>query len=147
MKKKIIFAVVMVTVIMTAVLLSGCSTQKMSLAFMQSVDGEAEYVNVNIKDYDGKMLSDLLAGEKSLGAKLSFSEYGAQVLEINGIKQNEAEGRWIMIFVNLEELKDTTEYALPPIEKDGVTYYQSKDSADKLPVKKDAKYLFALITF
>ena len=60
MKKKLLVVAMLVVVIMTAVLLAGCAADKMQLGFIAEADGTPEYVTINIKDYEGKMLIDLL---------------------------------------------------------------------------------------
>lgn len=145
MKKKFLVVVMLMAVIMTAVMLGGCSTQKMSLAFMQSVDGEVEYVNVNISKYEGKMLSDLLVGEKSLGAVLDGNSESPYLVEIKNLKP---QGRqYVAIFTSDESKKNTYEGAKEPIVLDNVTYYESGVGIKDLSVNKDIKYLFVIIQY
>ena len=139
MKKKLLVAILIV-VIMTAVLLAGCSTDKMQLGFMASVDGTPEYVNVNIKDYEGKMLSDLLKAEESLGAKIE----GTMLNEIKGLKNDFANNEFISIYSNLKEFDGG--YS-DPIVLDGVTYYTTNVGINELPINKDAKYLFVVMKY
>ena len=108
---------------------------------MESANGTPEYVKVNIKDYEGKTLADLLKGEESLGAKLEDSSYGSVLTEIKGIKQDTTNKMYIMIYTNLQEFKnewsDTKEI-------DGVTFHTASVGISQLPVNKDAKYIFVL---
>ncbi len=142
MKKKLLIVAMLVVVIMTAVLLAGCSGDKMQLGFMESAEGTAEYLKVNIKDYEGKTLADLLKGEESLGAK--FNEYGL-LSEVNGLVPTDTQ--YICIFTTDESKKSVYEGAPAPIEKDGVTYYESGFGVNDLVVSKEIKYLFIIITW
>ncbi len=141
MKKKLLIVAMLVVVIMTTVLLAGCSGDKMQLGFMESAEGTAEYLKVNIKDYEGKTLADLLKGEESLGAKLEDSSYGSVLTEIKGIKQDKTNKMYIMIYTNLQEFKD--EWSSTK-EIGGVTFHTASVGISQLPVNKDAKYIFVL---
>ncbi len=141
MKKKLLIVAMLVVVIMTTVLLAGCSGDKMQLGFMESANGTPEYVKVNIKDYEGKTLADLLKGEESLGAKLEDSSYGSVLTEIKGIKQDTTNKMYIMIYTNLQEFKDKWSGTK---EIDGVTFHTASVGISQLPINKDAKYIFVL---
>lgn len=141
MKKKLLIVAMLVVVIMTTVLLAGCSGDKMQLGFMESAEGTPEYVKVNIKDYEGKTLADLLKGEESLGAKLEDSAYGPFVTEIKGMKQDTANNIYFMIYTNLQEFKD--EWSVTK-EINGETFHTVSVGISQLPINKDAKYIFVL---
>lgn len=141
MKKKLLVVAMLLVVIMTACLLAGCNTQKMTLGFMTSADSDAEYVEINIKDYEGKMLVDLLKGEPSLGAKIN----DGMVSEIKNIKSGNE--KYIFVFTTDESKKNTWEGANSPIVKDGVTYYEAVVGINDLPVTEDVKYMFVLIGY
>ncbi len=140
MKKNLLIVAMMVVVIMTAIGLTACNTNKMSLGFMESVDGNVEYVKVDITDYEGKSLKELLQGEKSLGAVVD-DDWG--VLEIKGLKVDQTKN-WICTFTSDESKKSTYDGA-KTICKGDVTYYESGVGIADLIVSKDAKYLFVLI--
>lgn len=146
MKKKFLFVVMLVVVITSALLLAGCNSEKMTLGLMMNgKDGTEVYVEVNIDDYEGKMLADLFLGEDSLGAKLEKGEYGYYFTGLQGIA---LEGnQFINTYTSAEEYKDTSEYAAEPIIKDGITYYQANKGLSYLPVSKGIRYLFVLESF
>ena len=102
-------------------------------------------VKVNIKDYDGKMLSDLLKAEESLGAVLTDSEYGPYINEIKNLKPQG--NQYVAVFTSDESKKNTYEGAKEPIIKNGITYYESGVGISGLPVSKDIHYLFVLLEF
>ena len=137
MKKKLLVVAMLVVVIMTAVLLAGCAADKMQLGFIAEADVTPEYVTINIKDYEGKMLIDLLKAEESLGAKIE----GTMLNEIKGIKNDFSKNEFISIYSNMKEYDGGFS---DPIIKDDVTYYTTKVGIDELPISKDAKYLFVL---
>ena len=145
MKKKLLIVAMLIVVIMTAVLLVGCDTNKMNIGFMASADSEIEMVKVNIKDYDGKMLSDLLKAEESLGAVLTDSEYGPYINEIKNLKPQG--NQYVAVFTSDESKKNTYEGGKEPIIKNGITYYESGVGISGLPVSKDIHYLFVLLEF
>lgn len=146
MKKKLLVVAMFIVVIMTTCLLAGCNTPKMTLGFMASADGTPSYVDVNIKDYDGKMLVDLLKGEKSLGAIIQDGD-SPFLAEINGLKYDEQNHTFISIYTNLEEFKATDKWAADPIEKDGVTYFSANVGINQLPISSEAKYLFVQMSW
>ena len=139
MKKKLLVVVMLIVVILMAVLLAGCDTNKMTLGFMASADSDIEYVKVNIKDYEGKTLYDLLKAEESLEAQ--FNDYG--VTEIKGLKSDDS--HFISVYTTNEaDQMPADEYFTPePMEVDGVTYYVA-NGIKTLPISKYIKYLFVL---
>ena len=141
MKKKLLVVAMLIVVIMTAILLAGCSTDKMQLGFMANADGTPEYVNVKIKDYEGKMLSDLLKDETSLGAKLEDTGYGPFLTEIKGIKQDVANNMYITVYTNLQEFKN--EWSVEK-EINGEKFHSASVGISQLPINKDAIYIFVL---
>lgn len=140
MKKKLLVVAMFIVVIMTTCLLAGCNTPKMTLGFMTSADGTPSYVDVNIKDYDGKMLVDLLKADLSL--EVEFDEY-EMVAKIKGLKPEP--NQYICIFTSDESKKNSWEGAEKPIEKDGITYYQSGFGVKDLPVNENVKYMFVIL--
>lgn len=142
MKKKLLIVAMLIVVIMTAVLLAGCNSEKITLGFMASENSDAEYVKINIKDYEGKMLPDLLKAEKSLETK--FNDYG--IVEIKGLKSDDS--HFISVYTTNEKDKmPADEYFTPePIELDGVTYYIA-NGINTLKISKDIKYLFVLVEY
>lgn len=146
MKKKLLIVAMLLVVIMTAVLLAGCNSDKMQLGFlMNGRDGTEVFIEVNIDEYEGKMLADLFLGEDSLGAKLKEGQYGFYFEGLQGV---DVEGNnFINTYTSSEEYRDTSEYAAEPIIKDGITYYQANKGLSYLPVEKGIKYLFVLESY
>lgn len=143
MKKKMVFAVVAVMVMVTSVILSGCSAPKMQLGFMNGADSDAQYEQVEIGNYEGKTMLDLLRGEKQLNAVIEDSGEYVWLQSIGNLVPKEQE--YVALYLSLEEYKDTTEWAAAPITKDGVTYYSTNVGIAELPVREDAKYMFVLL--
>lgn len=130
----------LLVVIMTATMLTACNTNKMSLGFMDSLDSKVRYEKVAIGDYEGKTLKEFVENEKSLGAEIN----GFKLIKINGLEPKGNE--YICIFTSDESKKIDWEEAVP-IVQDGVTYYMSGYGVSDLPVSKDVKYLFVLLTY
>lgn len=141
MKKKCLIVVMLLVVIMTATMLTACNTNKMSLGFMDSLDSKVRYEKVDVVNYEGKTLKEFLENEKSLGAEIVD---GWKLVKINGLEPQENE--YIYIFTSDESKKTDWEEAVP-IVQDGVTYYMSGYGVSDLPVSKDVKYLFVLLTY
>lgn len=143
MKKRILIIAMLCLTIICSVLLAGCGADKMAIGFMNGVDVTAEYVNIDITKYDGKKLVDVLKGEKSLGAVIENGEWGSQLLEIKGMKQEPESNKWFSVYTTFEADKMSGEETIT-IEKDGVTYYLG-NGIDFLSVGKDIKILIVLI--
>lgn len=157
MKKKFLVAVMVVVMIMMTILLVGCvdpnngnndsnennnklEVISMSLGFMQNVDAEGEFISVNIKNYNDKKLKDLLEGDKTLGAKIE----NGMLVSIKGLEADNDKHLFISVYTSQEEYK--SDYG-DLIEKGGTTYYPANVGINDLPVNKECKYLFVLMSW
>lgn len=143
MKKRILIVAMLCLTIVCSALLAGCGADKITIGFMNGVDDTAEYVEINFAKYEGKKLVDVLKGEKSLGAVIEKGEFGSQLLEIKGLKQEPENNKWFSVYTSLETDKMLGDETIT-IEKGGVTYYLG-NGIDFLSVGKDIKILIVLI--
>lgn len=165
MKKKLLAVLCLLVVITTIGILVGCDNGneqpnnseppaqmqvEMELFFKEKVDAVATTKKIDIAKYQqdkNAKLYDVLKGEKNLQAHIDESTPNMPfITQINGLIPAST-NQYISIFTNLQEFKDTSEWAPEPIVIGKTTFFSANKGIADLPIGKDAKYLFVIMSF